>query len=139
MPPFTRPGDGLLHAPAETFAMRQYAWRIGAIATLLLACTATTAAGRVETPEASARAEATLVARETARLSSFTSWLAAGHAHGFIGEVGWPGNPRAGGDTRWNAVALAWYRQAVRRKLSVAAWATGELWAPDYKLAVYRK
>ncbi|MFL5967770.1 MAG: glycoside hydrolase family 5 protein [Gaiellaceae bacterium] len=118
--------------------MRQYAWRIGAIATLLLACTATTAAGRVETPEASARAEATLVARETARLSSFTSWLAAGHAHGFIGEVGWPGNPRAGGDTRWNAVALAWYRQAVRRKLSVAAWATGELWAPDYKLAVYR-
>ena len=117
--------------------MRRYLWRIGALATLLLAVTAPTASGRVERTRVTTRAEASLESRETRRLETFTSWLAAGHARGFIGEVGWPGNPRAAGDTRWNDVAAAWYRDAARHKLLVSAWATGELWAPSYKLAVY--
>jgi hypothetical protein len=79
-----------------------------------------------------------LAARSVARLSLFTEWLANEHAHGFVGEVGWPGNPAAGGDRRWNGVAEAWYEAARARGLWVSAWATGELWASNYKLAIFR-
>jgi Cellulase (glycosyl hydrolase family 5) len=79
-----------------------------------------------------------LAARSVARLGLFSSWLARGHARGLIGEVGWPGNPAAAGDLRWNRVAEVWYRAARADGLWVSAWATGELWASSYKLAIFR-
>ena len=79
-----------------------------------------------------------VVVRSVARLGLFSRWLAEGHARGLIGEVGWPGNPAAAGDLRWNKVAEAWYRAARAKGLWVSAWATGELWSSNYKLAVFR-
>jgi Cellulase (glycosyl hydrolase family 5) len=84
-----------------------------------------------------AAASDALTQRAVADLTSFTTWLAKGKARGFIGEVGWPGNPAAGGDSRWNGVAQGWYGEAAKSGLSVAAWATGEFWSPSYKLLVY--
>jgi hypothetical protein len=81
---------------------------------------------------------APLRARSLAQLELFTDWLAAGKAKGFVGEVGWPGNPEAAGDLRWNRIAQAWYREADRAGLWVAAWASGEIWHSSYKLLVYR-
>ncbi len=80
-----------------------------------------------------------LAERARADLSSFTRWLRSGPvpAHGFIGEVGWPGNPAAGGDTRWNEVASSWYRDAGKAGLWVAAWASGDFWSSSYKLLLY--
>jgi hypothetical protein len=83
-------------------------------------------------------ASESVVARSVAKLGLFSRWLAEGHARGLIGEVGWPGNPAAAGDLRWNHVAEAWYRAARAKGLWVSAWATGELWASSYKLAVFR-
>jgi hypothetical protein len=85
---------------------------------------------------ASAPADA-VTARSRARLHSFVRWLHRGHARGFIGEVGWPGNDQAGGDARWNGVARDWYRQAQAAGLWVTAWAAGDFWQPSYKLLVY--
>ena len=87
---------------------------------------------------AGATATAAVAARSVARLGQFSDWLARGHARGLIGEVGWPGNPAATGDLRWNRVADAWYRAARAQNLWVSAWATGELWSSDYKLAIFR-
>jgi aryl-phospho-beta-D-glucosidase BglC (GH1 family) len=39
---------------------------------------------------------------------------------------------------RWNQVAEAWYKAARSHGLWVSAWATGELWASNYKLAIFR-
>ncbi len=80
-----------------------------------------------------------LAERARADLSSFTGWLRSGPtpARGFIGEVGWPGNPTAGGDLRWNDVASSWYRDAAKSGLWVAAWASGEFWSSSYKLLLY--
>ena len=113
------------------------------VAGLLLAILALggSGAGAAEANEVQAGAEATpLFARARSDLRKFTSWLAVGGktGQGMIGEVGWPGDARAGGDRRWNELARAWYREALDAKLSVAAWATGEFWAPSYKLLAYR-
>lgn len=116
--------------------MRQL-WRAVLVGSLVFGLTAASASARADRPLSTKRAVSVLAARESARLGSFTSWLAAGHARGFIGEVGWPGNPGSAGDTRWNAVAQQWYRQAAQARLLVSAWATGELWSRNYKLAVY--
>jgi hypothetical protein len=72
-------------------------------------------------------------------LRRFTRWLAAGgrRGKGLIGEVGWPGDPATGGDPRWNRIAAEWYAAADKAGLWVAAWATGEFWAPSYKLLAY--
>lgn len=75
--------------------------------------------------------------RAVKALSSFTRWLDEGGARGFIGEVGWPGNPAAGGDERWNDVARHWFAAAAASDLPVAVWAAGEFWAPSYKLLAY--
>jgi hypothetical protein len=103
-----------------------------------LALSAATASAGSHRSLGSRHAELLLAARARTNLHLFTSWLAAGHAKGFIGEVGWPGNPQASGDFRWNTVAHAWYKQAAADGLTVAAWATGEMWAKSYKLAIYR-
>lgn len=77
--------------------------------------------------------------RARADLARFTRWLAAGGraGKGMIGEVGWPGDPATGGDPRWNRIAADWYAAADRAGVWVAAWATGEFWAPSYKLLAY--
>jgi Cellulase (glycosyl hydrolase family 5) len=116
----------------------RHLWRAALVGALVFGLTTASASARADRPLSTKRAVSVLAGRESGRLRSFTSWLAAGHAHGFIGEVGWPGNPTASGDARWNSVAHDWYRQAARAKLLVAAWATGELWSSGYKLAVYR-
>jgi hypothetical protein len=113
------------------------------VAGLLLAILALGGSGAsaAEANEVQAGVEATpLFARARSDLRKFTSWLAGGGkmGKGMIGEVGWPGDPRAGGDRRWNELAGAWYREALDAKLLVVAWATGEFWAPSYKLLAYR-
>jgi cellulase (glycosyl hydrolase family 5) len=77
--------------------------------------------------------------RAQSDLRRFTRWLAAGSRSGMgmIGEVGWPGDPTTGGDPRWNRLAADWYGEAESAGLWVAAWATGEFWAPSYKLLAY--
>jgi hypothetical protein len=77
--------------------------------------------------------------RARSDLESFTAWLARGgrRGKGVIGEVGWPGNTGAAGDTRWNELARDWYRQADAAGLWVSAWATGDFWASSYKLLTY--
>jgi Cellulase (glycosyl hydrolase family 5) len=107
-------------------------------ATLALILGAATASARPTAALTSKQAETILTSQVNANLDRFTAWLAAGHAKGFIGEVGWPGNGSAAGDPRWNAVARAWYRRAAAKHLTVTAWATGEIWAKTYKLAIYR-
>jgi hypothetical protein len=88
----------------------------------------------VPAAEASA-APSALARRALADLARFTEWLGA--EHGIVGEVGWPGNPAAAGDARWNDVARAWYAAADDAGLWVAAWSTGEFWQSSYKLLVY--
>jgi hypothetical protein len=89
--------------------------------------------------EASAPSPDPLYARTRADLRAFTSWLARGRKRGkgLIGEVGWPGNPEAAGDARWNRLAHDWYRRADAAGLWVSGWATGEIWANSYKLLAY--
>jgi hypothetical protein len=79
-------------------------------------------------------------ARAVSDLAAFTGWLAGSsrRGKGFVGEVGWPGAPTAGGDVRWNRLAAQWYRHARRANVWVAAWAAGEMWSPSYKLLAYR-
>lgn len=76
-----------------------------------------------------------VAARELGRLGDFAGWLAAHHARGYIGEVGWPGGPDS---AAWNAVAGSWYRQADRDGLWVTAWTAGQWWPPAYPMAAYR-
>ncbi len=86
-----------------------------------------------------ARAEPTcdaLCARVRAELATFTGWLAKYKVLGYIGEVGWPDDVR-GDAGRWNDLAEFWYRDADAARLPVTAWATGEWWGRDYKLASY--
>jgi aryl-phospho-beta-D-glucosidase BglC (GH1 family) len=87
----------------------------------------------------SASASDPLYGRMRADLHAFTSWLDRGgkRGQGLIGEVGWPGNPKAAGDARWNLLARDWYRQAEAAGLWVSGWATGEFWASSYKLLTY--
>lgn len=73
-----------------------------------------------------------LCTRVRSELTSFTSWLTANNAQGYIGEVGWPST-----DARWNALAERWYRDADSAGLWVTAWATGEWWGTTYPLSVY--
>jgi hypothetical protein len=110
---------------------------IGLVLAAALLCPSGTATARSERSGRSSAAEA-VAARSVARLGLFSRWLTEGHARGLIGEVGWPGNPAAAGDIRWNQVAEAWYRAARSDGLWVSAWATGELWASGYKLAIFR-
>jgi Cellulase (glycosyl hydrolase family 5) len=111
--------------------------RLHVLVALLFCTTVTSAAARPVHPSTATRAESVVATREVARLDQFSGWLAKGQARGLIGEVGWPGNPGATGDQRWNGVARTWYRAAATRRLMVAAWATGEIWPRTYKLAVY--
>ena len=85
------------------------------------------------------RAVDPVAARALTDLRRFTKWLARGgrRGKGMIGEVGWPGDPASGGESRWNRIAAVWYAEAERASLWVAAWATGEFWAPSYKLLAY--
>lgn len=69
-------------------------------------------------------------------LHEFTSWLQENRAKGFIGEVGWPGG-EAAEDDDWNHVAARWLDEADAAGLWVTAWATGEWWPSDYRLAIY--
>jgi Cellulase (glycosyl hydrolase family 5) len=110
---------------------------VGLVIAVGLLCPSAGAAAHHERSAGRVASEA-VVARSVARLGLFSKWLANGHARGLIGEVGWPGNPAAAGDLRWNHVAEAWYRAARAKGLWVSAWATGELWASSYKLAVFR-
>lgn len=72
--------------------------------------------------------------RMLSELDSFTSWLADNRAKGFIGEVGWPSGDDA---SHWNHAAELWMDRADRERLWVTAWATGEWWPSDYRLAIY--
>jgi Cellulase (glycosyl hydrolase family 5) len=76
-----------------------------------------------------------LCGRTVAELNSFASWLAANHARGYIGEVGWPDN-RRGESAVWNQLGEAWYDAADAAGLPVTAWSAGEWWH-NYQLAVY--
>ncbi len=93
-------------------------------------------AGLVGVPVTTGTAATTdaLQRRTQAQLASFTNWLAAGGqaGHGYIGEVGWPAD-----DSRWAALATAWYRQADQAWLWTSAWAAGEWWPSTYPLAIY--
>jgi hypothetical protein len=62
-------------------------------------------------------------------LDSWTAWLRANKASGYVGEVGWPRD-----DDRWSPVAHAWYAKAEASNLSVSTWVTGE-WAGGFQLA----
>lgn len=75
--------------------------------------------------------------RALEELGDFTTWLAENGADGFIGEVGWPGGPEAPDASQWNHLAEQWFDHADESHLSVTAWATGEWWPTDYRLAVY--
>jgi endoglucanase len=116
-------------ATARSFARRA---RVCAGVAICIAVVATPAAAT-----AASRPRDALHARTLARLQAFVDWLDDGHARGFIGEVGWPGNPAAQGDKRWNTLARAWFKQASASRLSVSAWAAGDFWQSSYKLLIY--
>lgn len=67
-----------------------------------------------------------------ADLDVFTDWLVEGghFGRGYVGEVGWPADPR------WEPVARSWYAAADRAWLWTSAWAAGPWWG-DYPLAVF--
>jgi Cellulase (glycosyl hydrolase family 5) len=140
-----RSGVAAHAASADAMGMRAARILITAAALFLVLETAAGAASdrrssRV-TGERQARAQGDpLSARAVSDLAAFTDWLATGprRGKGFIGEVGWPGATRTGGDSRWNGLAAEWYRRARTAKLWVAAWAAGDFWAPSYKLLAYR-
>jgi hypothetical protein len=97
------------------------------------ACNVPNASGDDSEPSAGVA----LHARVATELRGFVSWLREHDERGYIGEVGWPGNP--GDDVeKWNALADAWFEVADEAGLWVTAWATGEWWASDYRLAIYR-
>lgn len=75
-----------------------------------------------------------LDARVTGELATFTQWLAAGGAKGYIGEVGWPATADA---AAWDVLARRWYAAAGEAGLHVDAWATGEWWGSSYPLSAY--
>ncbi|MGH2807598.1 MAG: glycoside hydrolase family 5 protein [Actinomycetota bacterium] len=88
-------------------------------------------------PYESIAREGDAVQRKVRReLRSFTDWLEANHARGYIGEVGWPAR-NSSDDGRWNRVAEAWYDDADAAGLWVTAWSTGEWWGTNYPLAIY--
>lgn len=76
-----------------------------------------------------------VTSRALNQLQVFTGWLHAHHAHGVVGEVGWPDGPDA---NRWNALASTWYRDAVSAGVGTFGWAGAEQWPASYHLAVYR-
>ncbi len=100
---------------------------VGTVAALALA-------SRTRESSTSCSADA-LQQRALSGQSQFTHWLARTHSQGYIGEVGWPSGPDA---ARWNALADRWYSAADRAQLWVTAWAAGEWWPSDYRLAAYR-
>lgn len=93
-----------------------------------------------------------LEVRVLRELKTFTDWLTANTARGFIGEFGFPGDrskldeyncgktPRRFKDDylKWNNLAETWFKKADEAKLWATIWATGEWWG-DYTLAVYKK
>lgn len=90
------------------------------------------------TPARAAHAAPTAVEeRALAQLDDFTTWLAENGAYGFIGEVGWPGGAAAPDASQWNHLAERWFDDADASHLWVTAWATGEWWPADYRLAIY--
>ncbi|MEX0874465.1 MAG: cellulase family glycosylhydrolase [Actinomycetota bacterium] len=101
-----------------------------AIAALCVAALAATTLAR-GTPVCDA-----LCLRVRSELAVFTDWLERHGVLGYIGEVGWPDDSRGDAD-EWNALADYWYRDADAARLPVTAWATGEWWGTDYKLASY--
>jgi hypothetical protein len=101
-----------------------------AIAALCIVAIAATSLARA-TPVCDA-----LCLRVRSELAVFTDWLERHGALGYMGEVGWPDDSR-GDSAQWNALADYWYRDADAAKLPVTAWATGEWWGTDYKLASY--
>jgi hypothetical protein len=104
--------------------------KLAAIAAAFVAVMAGTSLARAE-PTCDA-----LCLRVRAELSSFTGWLARYKVLGYIGEVGWPDDTR-GDSGQWNDLGELWYRDADAARLPVTAWATGEWWGRDYKLASY--
>lgn len=75
--------------------------------------------------------------RALSELADFTMWLDENDAEGFIGEVGWPGGEQAPDAGQWNHLAERWLDEADAAQLWVTAWATGEWWPADYRLAIY--
>lgn len=75
-----------------------------------------------------------LQSRARTELAMFTNWLKANGVNGYIGEVGWP---KAVDSAQWNALAQAWYQDAVAAGLWVTNWATGEWWGTTYGLSSY--
>ena len=75
-----------------------------------------------------------LCTRVRSELASYTSWLTANNAKGYVGEVGWSGATDAGA---WNALADLWYRDADAAGLWVTQWATGEWWPNSMTLGTY--
>lgn len=63
-------------------------------------------------------------------LITFSDWLNANNAQGYIGEVGWPDEPG------WNALGDKWLSVANDRKLWVSGWAAGSHWG-DYTLLIF--
>lgn len=74
--------------------------------------------------------------RVGAELRSFTDWLEANGARGYVGEVGWP-DGSSGAAQKWNDLGEFWFDRADAAGLWVSGWATGEWWGPDYDLSVY--
>ncbi|MDQ1372716.1 MAG: endoglucanase [Actinomycetota bacterium] len=76
-----------------------------------------------------------LCTRVRSELKTFTGWLTANNAKGYIGEVGWSGTADA---QAWNNLAGIWYRDADAAGLWVTQWATGEWWPNTMALGSYK-
>jgi hypothetical protein len=104
--------------------------------TVLLAVTFFLTGNYAPSQSSASPGEDALTRHAREELASFTLWLRANNAKGYIGEVGWPEGP--GTDSgRWNALAERWYQDADAADLWVTAWATGEWWGTSYPLAAY--
>lgn len=101
---------------------------VGIALSLMLTATPASAEHAVSTP---------VEDRALGELDDFTRWLAENEAKGFIGEVGWPGGETSPDSEQWDHLAERWLDHADSAGLWVNAWATGEWWPADYRLAIY--
>ncbi len=74
-------------------------------------------------------AEDALHRRSLDELATFTDWLEANGAQGYIGEVGIPGGED---QDRWMVLAQRWFTAAEQAGLWVDLWSVGEWWRQDY-------